>query len=167
MIEREISSLNARVDNLRVEHTQRMNEVNARYWKLDAEVKRKLKNIIWFFLMSICLFVSVLVAIVCEVFSHDIPKYGSLVLSIGLCVFLFIILKKCLNYKKNLYKEWEKDLIPANNIKNELEEDITKVTELMIDMIIKLKGEEVIEEIGRAYDDVYEYYDNLMNDEFY
>ena len=33
-------------------------------------------------------------------------------------------------------------------------------------MIIKLKGEEVIEEIGRAYDDVYEYYDNLMNDEF-
>ena len=165
MIEREISTLNARVDNLRVEHTTRQNEVNARYWKLDAALKRKLKNLKWFFLMSICLVVVVLIAIICEAFSDDIPKYGSLILSAGLCILLFFILKKNLNYKKNVYKEWDKDLVPANELKRELDEAMEKVTGLMIEMIINLKGQEVIDEIGRAYDDVYEYYDRLMNNE--
>ena len=115
--------------------------------------------------MSICLVVVVLIAMICEAFSDDIPKYGSLILSAGLCILLFFILKKNLNYKKNVYKEWDKDLGPANELKRELDEAMEKVTGLMIEMIINLKGQEVIDEIGRAYDDVYEYYDRLMNNE--
>jgi len=160
-----ISSLNRQIAVLKDEFLAIQNDLNAIYWPRLAIVNKKLKNYKWYFLMSICLVVAVLISVFANVIRNEVLIGGSIGLTVALSVFLFIILKRTLNKKEIINKSWDKEKEPMNEKKNKMDELINESKSLMADYISSQKGKEVVDEIGDAYDDLLEYFNRLINEE--
>lgn len=163
MIDR-ISELNRRIAVLKDQFLEIQNDLNLIYWPRLAENKRKIRDYKWYFLMSVCLFAACIIAVIAEIIRNEYLIGGSLALTLGLVVFLFIVLRRCYKKRGKINEAWDKEKKPMNEKKDEMDKLISESKELMIEYITREKGHEIIDEIGDGYDDLLEYYNHLIGE---
>ena len=114
--------------------------------------------------MSVCLFAACIIAVIAEIIRNEYLIGGSLALTLGLVVFLFIVLRRCYKKRGKINEAWDKEKKPMNEKKDEMDKLISESKELMIEYITREKGHEIIDEIGDGYDDLLEYYNHLIGE---
>lgn len=160
MDQKTINILNDQINNLKKKWNQELDTVNHYYWPIVAQIKRNKKNHVWYFTLSLCL----LGAVIMWILLGEIVNEYWLGASLGSCaVIIFFTARRMVKTLKELKKEntdWEKALKLANEMQEEIK---VKSEENTKNMIAELQAHGVdILEIGNAYDDVLEYYNQWV-----
>lgn len=155
-----IRKLNEQINILKEKFNKELDTVNHYYWPIVAKLNRNKKNHVWYFTLACCLLGGVLMWI----FLGEIVNEYWLGASLGGCaVVLFLTGRRMVKTNKQLKKEhetWEKALKTANDLQEEIK---VKSEENTKNMIAELSTHGVdINEIGNAYDDVLEYYNQWV-----
>lgn len=160
----EISSLNRKIAVLKDEFIAIQNDLNSLYWPRLAKIKKKMKDYTWYLLLSLCLFITVIIGVISNIIRNEALIIICLVITFLLVCLLAFVVRRVYKKKEKANKEWDKEKIPMNEKKKLMDELMEKSKELMIKYIIEEEGQEVIDEIGTAYDDLLEHFEHLMNE---
>ena len=166
MVNSEILNINAKVNVLKDEYTKLENEINYFYWPKDALLRKRRKDYLWLFSISICVLIIAILSVLFEFLKNEYLiglALGLAVLLLGFTGFITLRYHKKL---KLLTAEWDKSLKPVRELKEELETKMYEALQMMIKYIKndkKLTDEELAKEVGTSYEEVYVYYDNLVN----
>ena len=166
MINTEIININAQISSLKEEFTNEQNKVNYYYWPYDAKYRKKRKDYIWLFAISVCIVISVVLAFICNILKNEYltaTVLGLAILLFGFTGYMGLYYNKKL---KALTAEWNKALVPVEELKTKLDANMEKATEMMIAFLTKnydMTQEDVIRESGNSYDEIYVYYDQKVN----
>ncbi len=162
-----ISNINAKINILKEEYTNLQNEVNYNFWPIDAKISKRKKDFLWLFSIAICLLITVILAVLFDILRNE--YLTGLVLGLSIIILGFTGFMTFLYFKKHkeLAKVWQKELIPVEKLKVELDEMMKEATEMMVKYLIinyKLTEEKIVFEAGTSYDEVYVYYDRVINE---
>lgn len=155
----EIRKLNNKIDLLRDECTNELNEINYEFWPDIAKMKKKKKMFAWLVTIFSCVLFTVILWILLFEIKNEYWIGASLGVSGAFLLYfiirLIIISKK---YKKKDL-EWQKLLSSPLAKKEELNDLQVKCVEMMKEAI---NNKEVTDELGDKYSDVYAYYDSWV-----
>lgn len=160
MDQKTINNLNDQINNLKKKWNKELDTVNHYYWPIIAKIKRNKKNHVWYFTLSLCL----LGGVIMWILLGEIVNEYWLGASLGGCaVVIFFTARRMIKTLKELKRE-NKTWNDALKLANEMQEEIkVKSEENTQNMIAELKAHGVdILEIGNAYDDVLEYYNQWV-----
>ncbi len=161
MINTDIIKINAKINILKEEYTNLQNEVNYFYWPTDAKLRKKKKDYTWYFLISLCLLGIAILSVVCNIVRNEYLIGIVIGLSVVLVGFTFFITYRVLKKLEVLKKEWDKALEPVESKKSELDKTMDEAKKMMIRVLEN--DQKVLDEIGDSYEEVYEYYDKVVN----
>lgn len=155
-----INTLNDQINNLKKKWNQELDTVNHYYWPIVAKLKREKKDRVWYFTISLCLLLGVVLWLTLGDIVNEYWIASSLV---GTAIIIFLtafFMTKTLKALKKENKTWQEALKEANRLQDEIKEKSNEAVKIMISELIK-KGIDV-SNIGDAYDDVLEYYNNYV-----
>ena len=162
MKEARIRELNQSISMLKEEWSNETDTVNHYYWPIIASEKKKRKNFVWYFTLACCLLFSAVVWILFMEIKNEYwiaAALGGSGIIVGITAFRMILILKKLKHDN---EEWEKNLVRSNELKQEIADKCAQATSLMLDYL----GEEVREKIGTSYDDVLEYYNSYLDNNY-
>jgi len=166
MINSDIININAKINVLKEEYTKQENEVNYFYWPKDALIRKRKKDYIWLFSISICVLIIAILSVLFEILKNEYLIGMVLGLSVLLLGFTgFMVLRYQKKYSI-LKAEWNKSLEPINKLKIELDEKMDLASKMMIDFLtsnFNKNEESILKEAGSSYEEIYVYYDHLIN----
>ena len=155
-----IKKCNDEINILKEKYNKELDTVNHYYWPIIAKLNRNKKNHVWYFTLACCLLGGVLMWIFLLEIVNEYWLGGSLG---GCAIILFLTGRRARKTLKQLNQEnktWEKALKVANDLQEEIK---VKSDENTKNMIAELEAHGVdISEIGNAYDDVLEYYNQWV-----
>ena len=155
----EIKKLNKRIDALRNECTEELNEINYAFWPEIATLKKKKKKYSWL----VTIFGCVVFGVVLLLLLFEIKNEYWIGISLGLSIsfLIYFIVRLIIAIKKYNKKdtEWQKLLVEPLKKKDELNELQNKCVEMMKNTI---NDKEVTDELGDDYNDVFSYYDSWV-----
>lgn len=163
MTETIINNKNNYINVLKTKYTNELNTVNYYYWPIVARSKKKLANLKWYFTLSLCLVASVIILLLLYEITNSYWIGISLGVSLAIAGLITFFLIKRAKKHKAIYKEWDKALKPANDMKKELDEKESEAIKLMLDFLNQEnKMIDNNEDIGSTYDDILYYFNTRV-----
>lgn len=154
----QINKINDEINVLKGEYTNELNTVNYYYWPIVAKIKRRKKNIKWYFTLACCLLASVtIVVLLSEITNPYWLGLGYGVSGIFFALTLFFLIR-VLKQNKKTQKEWDKALEPSNKLKEELDSKMAEGVQAMLASF----DTDITKEVGTSYEDILEYYNRSI-----
>lgn len=154
----QINKINDEISVLKTEYTNELNTVNYYYWPIVAKIKKRIKNIQWYFTLACCLLASVVIIIFLKEITNPYwlgAGLGISFLIFGASLFFLIRVKKL---SKKTQREWDKALGPSNELKKKLDEKMNESIQAMLATF----DFDITKEIGNSYEDILEYYNRSL-----
>lgn len=159
MAHEQIKELNKEIYLLKDDWSKELDTVNYYYWPIIAKDKRNVKNHVWYFSLACCLLFAIIFWLVFEDIQNEYWIGGSL--GIGAVVLFFTTFRmiKTLKTTKKDKEEWQKNLVNANKMQEEIASKCDEATKLML---ASLPETDEVKALGSSYDDILEYYNNWV-----
>ena len=155
----EIRELNNKIDLLRDEVTNEINEIDYAFWPEIALLKKKKKKYAWLVTIFGCVLFCVILWILLFEIVNEYWIGGSLGLSGAILLYFIIRLIIAIKKYKKKDTEWQKLLRGPLEKKEDLNDLQVKCVDMMKEAI---NNQEVTDELGDKYSDVYAYYDSWV-----
>lgn len=155
----EIRELNNKIELLRDECTNELNEIDYAFWPEIAKLKKKKKKYLWLTTVFSCVLFSVVLWILLFEIKNEYWIGASLGVSGASLLYFIIRLIIAIKKYKKKDLEWQKLLVSPLSKKEELNDLQVKCVDMMKEAI---NNEEITNELGDKYSDVYAYYDSWV-----